>query len=242
MDRTLRVHSRRAVAWQRHDHPDHHAVHGENLAVRTHLHLSVLHPNLKCVSLSFSPRQHAYCTPRTLTSTLVYFERATTEVENTHWTPSLMGAPPPPPPPPPRAPVTSPLWWFKNPYTQPQSRILQSVGTELSSSAAAEVALRVGQTACPQARFRSHDRVHLTSRCTGGRQCRWPWSPPQWAASRQSSPRIFRWRASASRRAMATCRRCTRRRTCHESIQRERTWREGLVSSPKKWQQPLHAD
>ena len=38
--------------------------------------------NLKLVSLSFSPRQHAHCTPRTLASTHVCFERLTTEVEN----------------------------------------------------------------------------------------------------------------------------------------------------------------
>ena len=32
----LHVHSQRAVAWRRDDRPDHHAVHGDNLAVRTH--------------------------------------------------------------------------------------------------------------------------------------------------------------------------------------------------------------
>ena len=39
--------------------------------------------NLKLVSLSFSPREHAHCTPQTLASTHVCFERLTTEVENT---------------------------------------------------------------------------------------------------------------------------------------------------------------
>ena len=43
--------------------------------------------NLKLVSLSFSPRQHAHCTPRTLASTHVCFERATTEVVFVHSTP-----------------------------------------------------------------------------------------------------------------------------------------------------------
>ena len=42
-----------------------------------------LHPKSNSVSLSFSPRQHAHCTPRTLASTHVCFERLTTEVENT---------------------------------------------------------------------------------------------------------------------------------------------------------------
>ena len=39
--------------------------------------------NLNYVSLVFSPRQHAHCTPRTLASTHVCLERVTTEVENT---------------------------------------------------------------------------------------------------------------------------------------------------------------
>ena len=51
-----------------------------------HAHLGPAHvsytQNLKLVSLSFSPRQHAHCTPRTLASTHVCFERLTTEVEN----------------------------------------------------------------------------------------------------------------------------------------------------------------
>ena len=51
-----------------------------------HAHLGPAHvsytQNLKLVSLSFSPRQHAHCTPRTLASTHVCFERLTTEVQN----------------------------------------------------------------------------------------------------------------------------------------------------------------
>ena len=56
-----------------------------------HAHLGPAHvgytQNLKLVSLSFSPRQHAHCTPRTLASTHVCFERLTTEVENHRSTP-----------------------------------------------------------------------------------------------------------------------------------------------------------
>jgi len=43
--------------------------------------------NLKSVAYLFSPHQHARCIPRTRPHTHVCFERATTEVENTHWTP-----------------------------------------------------------------------------------------------------------------------------------------------------------
>jgi hypothetical protein len=52
-----------------------------------HAHLGPAHfsytQNLKSVAYLFSPRQHARCIARTRPRTLVCFERATTEVENT---------------------------------------------------------------------------------------------------------------------------------------------------------------
>jgi len=55
-----------------------------------HAHLGPAHvsytQHIKVVSLSFSPRQHAHCTPRTLASTHVCFERLTTEAEKHHYT------------------------------------------------------------------------------------------------------------------------------------------------------------
>ena len=99
--RVLRVHSRRAVAWQRHDHPDHHAVCTTTIS-RCAPTASVRYTqNLNPVSNSFSPRPHARCIARTRPHTHVCFERATTEVVFVHSTPYLhdhrgriRGAPP----------------------------------------------------------------------------------------------------------------------------------------------------